>query len=154
VVLFSLILATGAGSLLSDYVPLNSAGRFRAWSLLLAGYILLANAFFGRLTGPFIEAGILTRILVTVALIAPAGVLMGFGFPTGMRLVGGGGPSPWFWGINGATGVLGSAVSVVLSISMGISFTAYMGAICYVALIPCAAQLGHGLRERSVLTTA
>src|SRR5439155_8790487 len=39
------------------------------------------------------------RVLVSLMAIVPAGILMGFGFPTGMRLVNGidTRPTPWFW---------------------------------------------------------
>jgi hypothetical protein len=65
-----------------------------------------------------------------VAIIAPAGLLMGFGFPTGMRLVmkQSTKPAPWFWGINGAAGVLGSVMAVAVSISLGIKVTLIVGA--------------------------
>jgi hypothetical protein len=64
--------------------------------------------------------------------------LMGFGFPTGMRLVStiDRTPTPWFWGISGAAGVLASAGAVATSIAFGISTTLTMGAICYFLLLP------------------
>ena len=63
---------------------------------------------------------------------------MGFGFPTGMRLIGAidRKPTPWFWGINGAAGVLASVGAVVVSIAWGISTTLLVGACCYLLLIP------------------
>ena len=45
-------------------------------------------------------------------------------------------PTPWFWGINGAVGVLASVVAVAISIAFGISTTLAIGAVCYVLLIP------------------
>jgi hypothetical protein len=61
---------------------------------------------------------------------------MGFGFPTGMHLVSDidGRPTPWFWGINGAAGVLASIVAVASSIAFGIHATLALGGICYLAL--------------------
>jgi hypothetical protein len=63
---------------------------------------------------------------------------MGFGFPTGMRLVAvvDRKPTPWFWGINGAAGVLASVAAIASSIAFGISVTLTIGAICYFLLIP------------------
>ena len=55
---------------------------------------------------------------------------MGFGFPTGMRLVSAinTGPTPWFWGINGAASVLAASVAVVTSIAFSIDTTLKIGA--------------------------
>jgi len=50
-------------------------------------------------------------------------------------------PTPWFWGINGAAGVLASIVAVVLSLAMGIGATLIVGALCYFSLIPVSIAL-------------
>jgi hypothetical protein len=73
-----------------------------------------------------------------VAVIASAGILMGFAFPTGMRLITSvdSKPTPWFWGVNGASGVLASIVANVSSIGFGISATLLLGATFYLLLIP------------------
>ena len=62
-----------------------------------------------------------------------------------MRLVNGvdARPTPWFWAINGAAGVLAASIAVVVSIAFSISASIWTGAACYlllagagVALIP------------------
>jgi hypothetical protein len=45
-------------------------------------------------------------------------------------------PMPWFWGINGAAGVLASVFAVALSIASGINATFALSAACYLLLIP------------------
>jgi hypothetical protein len=67
---------------------------------------------------------------------------MGFGFPTGMRLVSqiSRRPTPWFWGINGAAGVLAGSIAVLTSIGFGIDTTLRLGALCYF-LLPAPALL-------------
>ena len=87
IVLFSMILATGLGSLLSDRVPLETRRRFMLWAVLLGGYLGLLPLWLPALTGRFASATLLVRAILCVMVIAPAGVLMGYGFPTGMRLV-------------------------------------------------------------------
>jgi hypothetical protein len=69
---------------------------------------------------------------------------MGYGFPTGMRLISAVDrtPTPWFWGINGAAGVLASILAVACSIAFGISTTLLIGALCYLLLIPAACTIG------------
>ncbi len=144
IVLFSLILSTGIGSLVSDYVGIENKARFTLWAIATGGYIL-AQVFWVPPLLLSLDSGSLgLRGLVSVAVILPAGVLMGYGFPTGMRFISAVDrrPTPWFWGINGASGVLASAVAVGCSIAYGIGTTLTLGAVCYFLLIPAAMIIG------------
>jgi hypothetical protein len=57
-------------------------------------------------------------------------------------------PTPWFWGVNGASGVLASAMAVGISIALGITATMVIGALCYLALIPAAIAM-HSEGEKN-----
>jgi hypothetical protein len=146
VVLFSVIIATGAGSYASEKLPLSSPGRLIAWSLLLGAYLLSLPFWLGALIGTCDHYSVMIKALVSVAIIAPAGMMMGFGFPTGIRLTEAvdAAPTPWFWGINGATGVLASVIAVAASIAFGIRITLIIGGLAYLALIPFAMLIGFG----------
>ena len=136
VVLFSLILSTGIGSLVSERVPLDSSARLVSWSALTSLYLLLLPLWLPAILLRLESEGLLLRAGLAVLVLAPAGFLMGFGFPTGMRLVSAidKKPTPWFWGINGAAGVLAASVAVLTSIEFGIDTTLRIGAICYLLL--------------------
>ena len=86
VVLFSLILWTGFGSMVSERVRLDGAGKLVAWSVASAAY-LFALPFWLPLLFDLDGADLVVRAGLCVLVLAPAGFLMGFGFPTGMRLV-------------------------------------------------------------------
>jgi hypothetical protein len=133
VVLFSLILWTGFGSMASERVPLASAGELVAWSVASAAYLFALPFWLPPLLVNLDGANLLVRAGFCVLVLAPAGFLMGFGFPTGMRLVSAinTAPTPWFWGINGAAGVLAASVAVVTSIAFSIDMTLRIGAACY-----------------------
>ena len=143
IALFAIILSTGTGSLLSERLRLGTQAHFVIWAALLAAYIACLHLWLPGVLAALESAGILVRGATTVAVIAPAGLLMGFGFPTGMRMVlqQNPKPAPWFWGINGAAGVLGSILAVAVAVTFGISASWDCGAICYAALIPAAAML-------------
>jgi hypothetical protein len=83
------------------------------------------------------------RIAISLAVVMPVGFLMGFAFPTGMTLVNrvDAEPTPWFWGINGATGVLASVIAVMVSMAFGINVTMLLAGVCYLLLIPTARRL-------------
>jgi predicted membrane-bound spermidine synthase len=140
VLLFTLILATGIGSFISDIVPLDSRPRFLIWALVTGAYVAALPHWLSSVFLAFDSAGLLTRAILCVITIAPAGLLLGFGFPTGMRLISAidSRPTPWLWGINGAAGTLASTVAVASSIAFGIGTTLTIGATCYILLIPTA----------------
>jgi uncharacterized membrane protein YhaH (DUF805 family) len=50
-------------------------------------------------------------------------------------------PTPWFWGINGATGVLASVIAVMTGMAFGINVTMMLAGLCYLLLIPSARAL-------------
>jgi predicted membrane-bound spermidine synthase len=138
VLLSTLILSTGLGSFLSEKLPLHSKARLISWGVAIGAYAFSLPFLLGPMFAAVSAAELGTRIALCVAFIAPAGILLGFGFPTGMRLVSAidPKPTPWFWGINGAAGVLASIVAVAVSLAFGIGATLVLGALCYLSLIP------------------
>jgi hypothetical protein len=143
VLLFTLILSTGVGSLVSDKLELTSRGRFVVWAVLTAGYVMGLPLWFANVFPAFESAVLPVKVVLCIAIMAPAGILMGFAFPTGMRLISlvDRRPTPWLWGVNGAAGVLASIVAVVCNIAFGISVTLLVGGACYLLLIPTALAL-------------
>jgi hypothetical protein len=148
VVLFSLILSTGLGSLLSERVSLDSSAKLIGWSVLTSLYLLALPWWLPEVLLRLESASLLLRASLAVLVLAPAGLLMGFGFPTGMRLVSmiDERPTPWFWGINGAAGVLAASVAVLTSIEFGIDTTLQIGATCYLLLPGPALLLARGVQ--------
>lgn len=136
--LFTLILAAGIGSLLSDKLDLRHRWRLVGWAGITSIYIFSLRYWLTDALLSFDSADLPIRAIVCVAILAPAGLLMGFAFPIGMRLVSAVDtrPTPWFWGINGAAGVLGSVLAVVTSIAFGIGATFTVAAFCYLLLVP------------------
>ena len=155
VVLFSLILWTGFGSMTSERVRLDGAGKLVAWSVASAAY-LFALPVWLPLLFDLDGANILVRASLCVLVLAPAGFLMGFGFPTGMRLVSTitTSPMPWFWGINGGAGVLAASVALVTSIAFSIDTTLRIGAACYLLVAAPAVLLVFAIQPHGTTTPA
>ena len=143
VLLFSLILTTGLGSFLSEQLTLHNRARMAVWASLTGAYLLILPLVLSELFVAFNHATLSARIAICVASITPAGLLLGFGFPTGMRLIAAidSRPTPWFWGINGAAGVLASIGAIAISLELGITATLILGALCYFLLIPVSLAL-------------
>jgi hypothetical protein len=152
VVLFSLILSTGVGSLAASVVRLESrAALFVSWAACTGVYLLTLVVALPGLISRFEGTGLLAHVALSLGLLAPAGLLMGFGFPVGMRMVQAidERPTPWFWGINGAAGVLASVLAIATSLAFGISRSILLGACCYLALIVPGLYLGFRLPARA-----
>ena len=143
VLLSTLILSTGIGSFLSEKLPLQNVGRLAIWSVATGIYAVALPFLLSPLFVALNDAELSSRIGLCVALISPMGALLGFGFPTGMRLIAAIDvkPTPWFWGINGAAGVLASITAVALSLALGINATLITGAVCYFLLTPVSLAL-------------
>ena len=133
VVLFSLILFTGVGSMASDRLPITRRSGMIAYAIIVAGYLVGATYLAHWMQTSLQALSMPGRILLSVALIAPAGLAMGQAFPAGIRLAGSGGsdPTPWLWGVNGAAGVLASVIAVIVSIGWGITTNFFVAAACY-----------------------
>jgi hypothetical protein len=136
--LFSLILASGVGSMASDWLKLNTRARLLTWGCIVVAYLALLQWVLPSVFQSTTNRERLVRIGISLAAILPLGFLLGFAFPTGMRLVSAidAQPAPWFWGINGATGVLASVLGVIFSMSFGINVTMLIAAACYLLVIP------------------
>lgn len=136
VVLFSIIISAGLGSLLSEKLPLTTLPRQVSWCFLTCAYGIFLAFILGDLFHAYAEVNIMTRVLISIAIMIPAGMLMGFGFPTGLRLTEqfDTRATAWFWGINGAAGVLGSSISIAFNIALGIDKTLIVGGACYALL--------------------
>ncbi len=139
IVLFSLILSAGVGSLISDKFPLNTVGKQITWSLLTCAYGIVIAFTMSDIFDSFAEVELFTRALISILMIFPAGILMGFGFPTGLTLTEkfDTKATSWFWGINGAAGIMGSTIGIALNIAIGIDNTLIIGSICYALLTIC-----------------
>ena len=65
--------------------------------------------------------------------ILPLGIVMGFPFPTGLRVLSATIPEalPWAWGINGYASVVGSALAPILSVETGFLIVFGVAAVLY-----------------------
>ncbi len=135
IILFSLLLGAGAGSMTSNRFVSDKIAKWIAiasvsiFSFLLA-YAFLLPLIFKSLLG----FGLTIRLLASISLLTPLGFFMGFPFPLGIRFLKEKGMEsyiPWMWGINGIGSVLGSVITVMIAIIYGITEALIVGASCY-----------------------
>jgi len=136
VVLFALLLASGVGSALTGRVRME---QLRSTGPRRLGVLVAVLVAFGLLTPVIIRAlgdqTATVRVLSAIALLFPAGLMMGMAFPLGMKLATARGSDsllPWLWGINGASSVLAGVLGVAIALTWAISTAFWAGTAAYV----------------------
>ncbi len=124
VVMLSLLVSTGFGSLATERVRGSLAGalpgRLAALLLLVAAWLVAVPHVFDALLG----APFAVRVAVSVALLVPLGLVLGSFFPLGIRMAERANAKlvPWAWAVNGCATVIGTLVAVMAGMTW--SFTA------------------------------
>ena len=149
VVLFSLLLFTGAGSFLSSRLGEPRRALVGALACGLA-LIAAASVALQPLLRALIDLPFAARVVVSVAILAPFGLALGVAMPTGLRRLGGLYPAgvPRAWGVNGISSVLASALAVAVAIAFGFTVATLVAFACYAAAL-VHALLGRWPRQGS-----
>jgi len=134
VTLFSLLISLGCGSYCSRFW----VSRHRQVLVLSVIAIALLALFYAQgmpqLQAWLFDAPLWVRVVVTAALLAPLGLVMGTFFPLGIRVASAIDQDwvPWAWGINGCASVTAGVLAVVLAMSFGFSFVWMVSVVTYV----------------------
>jgi len=155
VVVFLMLLSSGAGSLVSrrwfgEPTRVVVALAFIVVALLIYAFVL------PRLLESMIGLAFAAKLLVSALLLLPLGFTMGMPFPSGLRALASGdsderhakhGAVEWAWAMNAASSVLGSVLAIVIAIQFGLTTTLACGAAAYVfamLLLPTFRKSGIG----------
>ena len=146
VVIFLLLLSSGAGSLFSRlWLPRPEMGWLPLTLVIvtLGAYVFLLPVRLAELVG----LGFTYRLLISAVLLIPLGFVMGMPFPTGLRALAGrvpisgaerdssGNAVEWAWAMNAAASVLGSVLAMLIAIQFGLTATLACGAVAYLAAL-------------------
>ena len=152
VVIFLLMLSSGAGSLFSRRWISRTE---MAWMPLMLVIIALgADVFFlPHILAALVGLRFGYRLMVSATVLVPLGFVMGMPFPTGLRALGvrtagarangGDNAVEWAWAMNAAASVLGSVLAMVMAIQFGLTVTLICGVGSYLlalALLPTLRQ--------------
>lgn len=127
-VLFTILLASGLGSLFSRRISEKGLLFLGLWAC--SSLLWLNNVLQLAVGWPLIA-----RFVVVFLSLTPPGLLMGIALPKGMhkiekknsRLI------PWLWAVNGASSVCASVLCAMLAISFGFTPLLVGGGVCYLA---------------------
>jgi hypothetical protein len=143
VVLFALLLGSGAGSYLTRNVTVESAPdaarRRLAW---LAAAVAVVGLVMPMAAASLETLSTGVRAAASGGLLFLIGLLMGQAFPLGMRLAE---PksylTPWLWAVNGAMSVCASVLAIVIALSWSISASFWAGFACYALALAAALRI-------------
>jgi spermidine synthase len=143
VVIFLLMLSSGAGSLFSRRWLLRTEMAWMPLMLVIAA--LAANVFLlPRGLSAWVGLAFGYRLVISGILLAPLGFVMGMPFPTGLRALAerpvldipsgetaADNAVEWAWAMNAAASVLGSVLAMVIAIQFGLTVTLACGFAAY-----------------------
>jgi SAM-dependent methyltransferase len=135
VVMFSLLVSAGAGSALSARWTSPPRTILLAATGLLVVLVGVFHAVAPEIFGAYLSTGLSARIAISIAMLAPLGLVLGTFFPTGIRMIEAVDPHlvPWAWAVNGCMTVIGTILSVVLGMTFGFGAVAAIATALYVA---------------------
>jgi hypothetical protein len=146
IIIFSLLVSSGVGSLLSKRLSRRLGARLTAFFSLLLAALLVAYGFgLFRLLDRFIFLPFPWRIVVSFVFISLAGFFMGAFFPDGIRRLGEADKIMigWAWGANSFATVLGSILAVIASINWDFTVVLVLAGMAYLAAGCCSLIAGR-----------
>ena len=152
VTLFSLLLGTGAGSVVSRRI---ADAHVRRAAVVACITVALVALVWGTALPAIVQFAISwplpLRIALAVALMTPAGMVMGIPLPAGVRLLSAAQPQlvAWAWGMNGALSVLGAILAVFIAMNWGFSVTLLCGALVYAVAAVLVSRLSSARQPAS-----
>ena len=161
VILFSILLSSGIGAYLSGRLFHKNPYKAVVVSIpLLVGIVL---AYYGLLQGIIDSAIILQlpqRIMLTFALLSPAGLLMGFQFPSITRMASMHSNQSehtdenitLLWGVNVIASVIATVLTAISSMVIGFNGNLLLGAGLYLGALASAIAAAK-LRQKLTLST-
>ncbi|MBN2381859.1 hypothetical protein JXQ70_03165 [bacterium] len=135
VVLFSILIAAGCGSYVSERFQTKLRVALPAVVLTICLLCLLELLFTPAIFNFFLGYNMAVRIVISILLIFPLGLVMGMPFPIGITIVDRISKPliPWVWAINGYATVIGSVLCTILALNFG--FRAVVVIACTIYLV-------------------
>jgi hypothetical protein len=130
-VLFTLLLASGVGSLLSTRLKLHYALTSLVFLLIITTALLPTAVHFA------LSWGLALRLTLSIVILTPIGILMGVPFAAGLRHseIRSPGSIPWAWAINGAISGVSGVLAAMIALDFGITITLAVGSTAYLGAL-------------------
>lgn len=142
VVLASLLVSAGCGSWIVSKMKWPTQTAIKIFGGLLLLCLLVLGVFVNPLYYKLMYLPLALRMLTTLLVVAPIGLLMGTFLPIGLNSVSAKAANytPWAWGINGCASVYGSFFAIILAINFGFTYVLLFGMVVYLVAVLAAIQ--------------
>jgi len=126
-IIFSMLLFSSLGALYSQKLKIRKLNKIISIIFIfIIAYIFLLNFIIDY----FISLNLISKIILTIIVVAPLGFFMGFPFPLGIRsiekeLI------PWAWGVNGSASVLSPILAILIALFVGYNFVLFLAGLIY-----------------------
>jgi len=147
VIIFSLLFSSGLGSFLSTKIlGQNVKGNLRKCLFTCAGLILVYLFLLPLFCKNLIQFSLPFKMILTFLTILPLGFLMGFPFPTGIRLLAEKEKNlvPWAWATNAFSSVVNSILALMIAFWTGFSFVLILASGGYLLALLFTDLSNHG----------
>jgi predicted membrane-bound spermidine synthase len=153
-VIFTLLLASGLGSFFSRRVVARDDSRLKIALAVIAVLVAVLSLSIGVVLTAGVGLPLPVKIMATVAMIAPAGFMMGMPFPTGLARLEERNSAAvrWAWSLNAASSVLGSVGALVCAIYLGLMQTLLVGGVLYLGALAVLSM--DRVRAKDLVSTA
>jgi hypothetical protein len=137
VVLFSLLVSAGLGSLYTERIKQNHIQKLKLILGILVAFLFIYMIFLAKLSQIFLGWHLVARCIISILALVPLGFFMGMPFPLGIRLLAEIDSKliPWVWGVNSCFSVTSSVLSVIIAMSLGFSAVLKCASIAYLLAI-------------------
>ena len=139
VLLFTLLLGTGIGSIWSNKVSTEKIYNTLRNMVFVGLLVLLAyNYLIPLLFDNILGFPLYIRIISAFIMLLPLGFFLGIPFPLSIRALKEkemGKTITWMWGINSVSSVLGSVLTIYIAINWGFSQALLLGIFCYFIIL-------------------
>jgi hypothetical protein len=146
VVVFLLLLSSGAGSVISKRWITKSPRVWLPITIIFSGIAIYVAVLPDVLNGT-VGAPFALKLVISAFLLVPLGFLMGMPFPAGLRALAARKQADncieWAWAMNAASSVLGSVVAIVIAIEWGLNVTLACGGAAYFLALLLRGKLLH-----------
>lgn len=143
VVLAGLLVFTGLGAALSQNYASLARQSLRVIIPLFLLMLMLTAFLMPRMMSIALGWSLLWRVLLSMIMLAPLGLLLGMPFPMGLRIVSEEAHVliPWAWGVNGFFTVIGTVGALMLGMAFGFRVVLVCAALCYVVALLASFQV-------------
>ncbi|AFN76068.1 spermine synthase [Melioribacter roseus P3M-2] len=135
VLLSSLLIGMGMGSFYSKkIIKVKFYGRLRIITLFIVIYGIILFTTYPLILDGVVELNLAFRAFIIFMLLLPLAFMLGVPFPAGINLLKEHKLEkyiPWLYGVNGLMSVAGSVLAVIFSMTLGFTFSFFVGLFFY-----------------------